>query len=69
MKPRKSYKIPVTDHLGNTYPSKADMCRAYNISEMLFLAREGCGWDVRKILTTPPLRSGGGRKKNNKQQV
>lgn len=47
-----SYK-PVTDHLGNTFPSKTAMLRHYGIPEISFKYRLSKGWSLEKTLTTP----------------
>lgn len=41
------------DHLGNKYKSKAEMCRAYNISREQFKDRIKNGWTLKDALTTP----------------
>lgn len=44
----------VQDHLGNTYPSVAAMCRAYGLPERSnFYHRINKGWSLEKALTMP----------------
>ena len=42
-----------TDHLGNTFPSLAEMCKAYGLSTPAYISRKKRGWNLEKILTTP----------------
>ena len=39
------------DHKGNTYPSYAEMCRAYNIKPSTFIRRKKYGYSLEKCLT------------------
>jgi hypothetical protein len=48
--------IKCTDHLGNEFDSKAEMTRYWGISTGTLLSRERYGWDLEKILTTPPSK-------------
>lgn len=41
------------DHLGNRYPSKNAMCRAYNIRRHTLMSRLELGWDLERALTEP----------------
>ena len=43
----------VTDHLGNIYSSKSEMCRYYNITSSAFSHRMLNNWSLEKTLTTP----------------
>lgn len=46
---------PHKDHLGNTYPSKNALVRAYNISTTIYDYRiNHLKWSLEKTLTTPP---------------
>ena len=42
-----------TDHLGNVYKCKGDMCRAYGIRLEVFRNRLEKGWSIKDALTTP----------------
>ena len=42
-----------TDHLGNTFPSLAEMCKAYGLSTPAYISRKKRGWNLEKILTNP----------------
>ena len=42
-----------TDHLGNTFPSLAAMCKAYGLSTPAYISRRKRGWSLENILTTP----------------
>ena len=42
-----------TDHLGKTYPTIRDMCRAWNITEGQFDSRRSHGWTIKECLTIP----------------
>ena len=57
----KSAAIVCEDHLGNKFPTKADMCDYWHISRPTFFRRIRDGWDLEKALTHPliltnPLR-------------
>ena len=52
-KARKYIGKGVSDHLGNTYRSLAEMVRAYGLTEVLFSARKKLGWDLERCLTHP----------------
>lgn len=41
------------DHLGKTYQSIKEMCRAYDISLYMFYYRRRKGWELKDILTRP----------------
>lgn len=43
--------VPCTDHLGNKYPSKNAMCRAYGITRYCYESRIGLGWTQADALT------------------
>ena len=52
--PRKgtSWKgIPCVDHLGNSYNSYTEMCKAYGISNVLFAKRKSRGFTLEQCLT------------------
>lgn len=42
-----------TDHLGNVFRSKKDMCAHYHITDALLSNRLNWGWDLKDALTTP----------------
>ena len=46
-------KNGVKDHMGNTYVNKTQMAEHYGLTIRQFLDREGKGWSLQKILTTP----------------
>lgn len=46
--------INARDHLGKTYPSLAAMARAWHLPVSCLYSRLNAGWDLEKILTTPP---------------
>lgn len=46
-------KTPHTDHLGNTYESLNEMCRAYGITRWMYQSRIENGWSVKDALTKP----------------
>ena len=48
-----STAITCTDHLGNTFPSKAAMCDHWRIPRTLFFRRIRDGWSLEKALTEP----------------
>lgn len=51
---RQARPLPLArDHLGNEYRNREEMCRAWGISSVLFHSRDGKGWSVERILTTP----------------
>lgn len=53
---RKPHCIPMKDHLGNEYPSKAALLRAYDISDVSFDYRlKTLKWSLEKTLTTPKM--------------
>jgi len=43
----------VKDHLGNSYPSRLALARAYNLPYVTMQQRFRMGWDLERILTTP----------------
>ncbi len=45
-------KLTCTDHLGNVYKCKADMCKAYGIKLELFRKRINQGWTLKDALST-----------------
>lgn len=45
--------VPCEDHLGNAYPSKAAMLRAYGLHDTTFDYRIGSGMTLEEALTTP----------------
>ena len=49
----KKQKHGCTDHLGNEYPSKVEMCEKYGITTKQYFGRIRLGWSVEKALTTP----------------
>lgn len=53
--------MPCKDHLGNSYPSRRAMARAWEISEGTLSARLKAGWSLKKALTAP-LRALNNRK-------
>ncbi len=55
-KPKKSNKstaIACTDHLGNTFASKCEMCDHWHIPRTIYFRRIRDGWSLEKALTTP----------------
>ncbi len=44
---------PVTDHIGNPFPTKKAMCTHYGITVNHYLFRIKQGWSLEKALTTP----------------
>ncbi len=48
------YGKPCTDHLGNKFKTAKDMCVFYGIPESTYMSRKRQGWDLERILTTPP---------------
>ena len=52
-RPIKYSKNPVTDHLGNNYPSCHAMCQHYNLDMYLYKRRIEKGWSTEKALTMP----------------
>ena len=42
-----------TDHLGNEFETKMDMCKHWNINRTTYNARIKKGWLQEKALTTP----------------
>lgn len=42
-----------TDHLGNSYSSKSDMCRHWNIELSIFEGRIASNWTLEEALTLP----------------
>lgn len=52
--PIKEIATPVTDHLGNAYPSTSEMCRAYGIRFDTFKARLTSGKSLEEALTRIP---------------
>ena len=57
------YSTFSVDHLGNTYHSIKDMCKAWGVNNMTFTTRLNKGWSIEKALTTPPLTRNGRSKK------
>ena len=49
-------KVPCTDHLGNTYVSKLDMCKAHGMRYSTFMVRMSVGWSLEDALTKPVHR-------------
>lgn len=50
--------IEVQDHLGNTFPSIAAMCRAYGLHERAnYYHRIKHGWSLEKTLTMPVIQA------------
>lgn len=49
----KSTAITCTDHLGNTFPSKAAMCDYWRLPRTIFFRRIRDGWSLEKALTEP----------------
>ena len=47
----------MTDHLGNVYKSKVEMCKHYGISVSVYDHRTDKGWSQERALTTP-MRGG-----------
>ena len=48
----KIYNSPrhiITDHMGNTFSSKKELCEAYGINYNTYISRERCGWPQKKI--------------------
>ena len=39
----------ITDHMGNTFSSKKELCKAYGINYNTYISRERCGWPQKKI--------------------
>lgn len=50
-KEKRQNKKVVHDHLGNTYGSIKDLCKAYNISYDKFKDRIDRGWSLKDALT------------------
>ena len=46
---------PCTDHMGNPYPSKNAMCRAYNTNRYAYESRLALGWTQEQALTGGPV--------------
>lgn len=46
-----------SDHLGNTFVTKSEMCKVYNISLELFNRRIKNNWPLKDALTIPPMES------------
>lgn len=49
--------VKCTDHLGNEFASKNDMCSYWNIPRTMFFRRLRDGWTQEQALTTPPKRT------------
>lgn len=43
--------VPVRDHTGQVFNSRAEMCEKWGISTTLFHCRLAKGWDLKRILT------------------
>lgn len=43
----------VTDHLGNVYSSKTEMCKKYGIELNTYSWRIASGWNLKDALTKP----------------
>lgn len=55
-KPRgTAVKVTCTDHLGNVYKCKADMCKAYGIKLETFRKRINLGWSLKDALTVEKI--------------
>lgn len=39
----------ITDHMGNTFSSKKELCEAYGINYNTYISRERYGWPQKKI--------------------
>lgn len=48
-----------TDHLGNKFPTKTEMCRAYGITLSILKSRQKRGWTLENALSTPIGKWGG----------
>ena len=48
------YGTPCKDHLGNEYINAKEMCLAYGLPYETYQSRKRSGWDIERILTTPP---------------
>lgn len=44
------------DHIGNTFSSKTEMCKHWNISPSIYTGRIKLGWSIKDALTEPPDR-------------
>jgi len=43
----------ITDHLGNEFKHRTEMCETYNISRPIYLRRLAIGWTQEEALMTP----------------
>ena len=46
------------DHLGNIYPSEAEMAKAWNVNPATYSARIIRGYSIKEALTMPTLNNG-----------
>lgn len=49
-----NYGKPCEDHLGNPFKTMKAMCESYGIPYSTYLRRKKNGWELERILTTPP---------------
>ena len=49
----KNRHVVVKDHLGNIYPSRRALAKAYGISYVTMQQRFRIGWDLERVLTSP----------------
>ena len=52
-KPKPPQKEPITDHLGNTFPSHSKLCEYWGISLHSYFNRKALGWPIKRIIEEP----------------